>query len=72
MKMLQESQILSELIAATNPKVLEPSEKEKEELRDIEEFKRKGEADRVEVREKLLAKRREAEMLRLARREVEG
>jgi large subunit ribosomal protein MRP49 len=71
-KMLPESQILAELVAATKAEEIAPTEKEVEELREIEEFKRKSQADRDLVREKFLAGRREEEMMRLARREVEG
>ncbi|KAF2470647.1 uncharacterized protein BDR25DRAFT_286772 [Lindgomyces ingoldianus] len=69
-RMIQESQILTALIEATGARVIEATEQEKEEIRDMEEFKERSEKDRQEVREKFLAGRREEELLKLARGEV--
>ncbi|KAF2202086.1 hypothetical protein GQ43DRAFT_392900 [Delitschia confertaspora ATCC 74209] len=71
-KMLPESRILSELISATNAQVIEPTEEELEQMKEIEEFKTKAQADRELVREKFLRARKEEELLRLARGEVDG
>ncbi|KAF2800500.1 hypothetical protein K505DRAFT_320398 [Melanomma pulvis-pyrius CBS 109.77] len=70
LRMAQESEILAQLIARTGATVLKATAEEKEELAEIAEFKERSEKDRVEVREKLEAKRREEEMLRLARGEM--
>lgn len=68
--MIQESEILAQLIARTGATVLKATPEEKEEMAEIEEFKEKSEKDRVEVRDKLNAKRREEELLKLARGEM--
>lgn len=70
LRMAQESEILAQLIARTGATVLKATAEEKEELAEIAEFKERSEKDRVEVREKLEAKRREEEMLKLARGEM--
>ena len=49
---------------------IKPTEEELAEMKEIEEFKERSEADRVLVREKLLKERREAELLKLARGEA--
>ncbi|KAF2730510.1 50S ribosomal protein Mrp49 [Polyplosphaeria fusca] len=69
-KMVNESAILQELIAKTGATVLKPTAEEEEELRDMAEFQGRSEKDRVEVRDKLMAQRREEELLRLARGEI--
>ncbi|ORY18834.1 hypothetical protein BCR34DRAFT_553577 [Clohesyomyces aquaticus] len=69
-RMIAESQILAELIRVTKAEVIEATEQEKEEVREIEEFKERSEADRQLVREKFVAGRREEELLRLARGEI--
>jgi large subunit ribosomal protein MRP49 len=69
-KAVHESTILQELIEKTGAEVLKPTEQEEEELRELAEFKVRSEADRVEVREKLMKQRREEELLRLARGEI--
>ncbi|KAF1851967.1 uncharacterized protein K460DRAFT_362738 [Cucurbitaria berberidis CBS 394.84] len=66
----QESEILDALVARTGAEQIQPTELELQELKEIEEFKERSEKDRVEVREKLLKERREAEMLKLARGEL--
>jgi len=70
LRMVQESEILAQLIARTGATVLKATPEEIEELAEIEEFKERSEKDRVEVRDKLAAKRREEEMLKLARGEM--
>jgi large subunit ribosomal protein MRP49 len=70
LRIVQESEILAQLIARTGATVLKATPEEIEELAEIEEFKERSEKDRVEVREKLAAKRREEEMLKLARGEM--
>jgi large subunit ribosomal protein MRP49 len=70
LRMVQESEILAQLIARTGATVLKATPEEKAELAEIEEFKERSEKDRVEVRDKLAAKRREEEMLKLARGEM--
>jgi large subunit ribosomal protein MRP49 len=70
LRMVQESEILAQLIARTGATVLTATPEEKEELAEIEEFKERSEKDRIEVRDKLAAKRREEEMLKLARGEM--
>lgn len=71
-KSKDESQILELLIAKTGATVIKASPEELAELEEIKEFKAKAEKDRVEVREKLLAERREEELLRMARGEVKA
>jgi large subunit ribosomal protein MRP49 len=66
----QESEILEALCKTVKVQVVEPSEEEKEEMRELEAFKERSEKDRVEVREKLVKERREQELLKLARGEV--
>jgi len=70
LRMIQESEILAQLIARTGATVLKATEQEMEELAEMAVFKEQSEKDRVEVREKLMAQRREAELMRLARGEV--
>jgi large subunit ribosomal protein MRP49 len=70
LRMVQESEILAQVIARTGATVLKATPEEKEELAEIEAFKERSEKDRIEVRDKLAAKRREEEMLRLARGEM--
>ncbi|KAF7676237.1 hypothetical protein GT037_005742 [Alternaria burnsii] len=65
-----ESEILEALVQKTGAQQLEPTEQELAEMKEIEEFKERSEADRVQVRERLLKERREAELLKLARGEV--
>ncbi|KAF2866068.1 hypothetical protein BDV95DRAFT_584825 [Massariosphaeria phaeospora] len=65
-----ESQILEQLIETTGAVVVQPTPQETEELAEIEDFKRRSEKDRVEVREKLMKVRREQELLKMARGEV--
>lgn len=65
-----ESEILDVLIRTIKPQVIEPTEQEKQEMQDAEEFRQRSDADRVIVREKLLKERREQELLKLARGEV--
>ncbi|KAH7117043.1 hypothetical protein B0J11DRAFT_538182 [Dendryphion nanum] len=67
---MPESEILQHLISRTDAVEIEPTERELEELKEVEEFKLKSEADRVEVREKLLKEREEARLLKLARGEI--
>ncbi|CAN9158480.1 unnamed protein product [Alternaria alternata] len=57
-------------VQKTGAQQLEPTEQELAEMKEIEEFKERSEADRVQVRERLLKERREAELLKLARGEV--
>ncbi|KAF2711984.1 hypothetical protein K504DRAFT_464089 [Pleomassaria siparia CBS 279.74] len=70
MRMAQESDILAQLIARTGATVIKATEAELEELAEIEEQKERSEKDRVEVRDKLMAQRREEEMLKMARGEI--
>jgi large subunit ribosomal protein MRP49 len=65
-----ESEILAAVIKATGATVIEATEQEKQEMIEIEEFKVRSERDRVEVRERLVKERREAELLKVARGEV--
>lgn len=65
-----ESEILEALVAQTGAQEIKPTEQELAEMREIAEFKERSEADRVQVRERLLKERREAELLKLARGEV--
>ncbi|KAF1943098.1 hypothetical protein EJ02DRAFT_453621 [Clathrospora elynae] len=65
-----ESEILDALVAKTGAEEIKPTEQELAEMREIAEFKDRSEADRVQVRERLLKERREAELLKLARGEV--
>ena len=65
-----ESEILEALVAKTGAQEIQPTEEELAEMREIAEFKERSEADRVQVRERLLKERREAELLKLARGEV--
>lgn len=66
----QESEILRALIEKTGATELQPTEQEVQEMAELAEQRERSEKDRVEVREKLLKERREAELLRLARGEV--
>ncbi|KAL6710756.1 hypothetical protein ACN47E_007813 [Coniothyrium glycines] len=66
----QPADILEQLVAKTGAQTLEPTEQELEDMQRIKEHKEASNKDRVLVREKLLAVRREAELLRLARGEV--
>jgi large subunit ribosomal protein MRP49 len=66
----QESEILEALCKTVQVQVVEPTEEEKEEMREMEAFRERSEKDRVEVREKLVRERREQELLKLARGEV--
>ncbi|KAJ5028496.1 CI-B8 domain-containing protein [Bipolaris maydis] len=65
-----ESEILEALVAQTGAQEIKPTEQELAEMREIAEFKERSEADRVQVRERLMKERREAELLKLARGEV--
>lgn len=65
-----ENQILEQLVAAVGARELETTEQEKEEQREISEFKGRSEKDRVLMREFLTKQRREAELLKLARGEL--
>ncbi|EUC29103.1 hypothetical protein COCMIDRAFT_87971 [Bipolaris oryzae ATCC 44560] len=65
-----ESEILEALVAQTGAQEIKPTEQELAEMREIAEFKERSEADRIQVRERLLKERREAELLKLARGEV--
>jgi large subunit ribosomal protein MRP49 len=65
-----ESEILEALVEKIGAVEIKPTEQELAEMREIEEFKERSEADRVLVREKLLKERREAELLKLARGEA--
>ena len=65
-----ESEILEALVAKTGAQEIKPSEEELAEMQEIAEFKERSEADRVQVRERLLKERREAELLKLARGEI--
>jgi len=69
MKDLPESQILATLLQTLNITPIEATEQEKAELAEAEDFRERSERDRVLVREKLLAERREEELLRVARGE---
>lgn len=65
-----ESEILEALVEKTGAQEIKPTEEELAEMKEIAEFKERSEADRVQVRERLLKERREAELLKLARGEV--
>jgi large subunit ribosomal protein MRP49 len=65
-----ESEILEALVEKTGAQELKPTEQELAEMKEIEEFKERAEVDRVQVRERLMKERREAELLKLARGEV--
>jgi large subunit ribosomal protein MRP49 len=65
-----ESEILEALVAKTGAQEIKPTEQELAEMQEIAEFKERSEADRVQVRERLLKERKEAELLKLARGEV--
>ncbi|KAI4666620.1 uncharacterized protein J4E79_002659 [Alternaria viburni] len=65
-----ESEILEALVEKIGAVEIKPTEEELAEMKEIEEFKERSEADRVLVREKLLKERREAELLKLARGEA--
>ncbi|KAF2130916.1 hypothetical protein P153DRAFT_395319 [Dothidotthia symphoricarpi CBS 119687] len=65
-----EHEILEAFIAKTGAMEIRPSAQEVQEIAEIKEFKERSDADRVMVREKLLAERREAELLKLARGEL--
>jgi len=69
-KTLTDSEILEKLIEKTGAEMIQATLEELTELQEITEFKIKAEKDRVEVREKLEAQRREEELLRLARGDV--
>jgi large subunit ribosomal protein MRP49 len=69
-RMTHHSEILAQLVSRTNATELQPTEQELLELEEMKEFKAKSEADRTLVREKLNKERREQELLRLARGEV--
>lgn len=64
-----ESEILDALLEKTGAEVIRPTPQEERELQVIKEFKERSQADRVLVLEKLTKKRKEAELLRLARGE---
>lgn len=66
----QESEILDALTRTVGATPIEPTEQEKVEMRELEDFRERSERDRVEVREKLVKERREQELLKLARGEV--
>jgi large subunit ribosomal protein MRP49 len=65
-----QSEILEALVKETGAEELQATEQELAEMQEIKEFKERSEADRVQVRERLLKERREAELLKLARGEV--
>ena len=65
-----QSEILEALVKETGAQELQPTEQELAEMQEIKEFKERSEADRIQVRERLLKERREAELLKLARGEV--
>jgi large subunit ribosomal protein MRP49 len=65
-----QSEILEALVKETGAQELQATEQELAEMREIEDFRLRAEADRVQVRERLLKERREAELLKLARGEV--
>jgi len=65
-----ESEILEALVEKIGAVEIKPTEEELAEMKEIEEFKERSEADRVLVREKLIKERREAELLKLARGEA--
>ncbi|KAF1924672.1 uncharacterized protein M421DRAFT_424559 [Didymella exigua CBS 183.55] len=65
------SEILDALLAALpESRVLRPTPEEEQLMADTAAFKERCEVDRALVKEKLLAERREAELLRLARGEA--
>jgi large subunit ribosomal protein MRP49 len=64
-----ESEILDALIKTLNPEILQPTEHEVELMAEHAAQKEQSERDRVEVREKLVKERREAELLKIARGE---
>ncbi|KAL1792750.1 mitochondrial 54S ribosomal protein mL61 [Alternaria dauci] len=70
MKEQSESEILEALVQKTGALEIKPTEQELAEIKELEEFKERAEADRVLVRENLMKERREAELLKLARGEV--
>ncbi|KAF2829663.1 hypothetical protein CC86DRAFT_367620 [Ophiobolus disseminans] len=65
-----ESEILDALVKAIGATQIEPTEQEKQEMAELEDFKERSEVDRVLVREKLLKERREQELLKMARGEM--
>jgi large subunit ribosomal protein MRP49 len=65
-----DSEILEALVEKIGAQEIKPTEQELAEMKEIAEFKERAEADRVQVRERLLKERREAELLKLARGEV--
>lgn len=62
--------ILEAFIAKTGAEVVPPTELELEQLREVEEQKKRSEKDRAQVLEHLTKERRERELLNLARGEA--
>ncbi|KAF1978237.1 hypothetical protein BU23DRAFT_587197 [Bimuria novae-zelandiae CBS 107.79] len=69
-KTLHESEILDLLVEKTGAVVLRTPPEEAQEMEEFKEFEVRAEKDRIEVRERLLRERREAQLLKLARGEV--
>ncbi|KAL5118932.1 hypothetical protein ACEQ8H_003061 [Pleosporales sp. CAS-2024a] len=70
MRNLNEEEILEALVKTVGGTAIEPTEEEREQLRDLAARKEVSDKDRAEVREKLVKERREQELLRLARGEM--
>lgn len=66
----QEGEILEALLKSTGAEEIQPTPQELQEMQELADFKERSEKDRIEVREKLLKERREAELLKLARGEI--
>ncbi|KAH7382162.1 CI-B8 domain-containing protein [Pyrenochaeta sp. MPI-SDFR-AT-0127] len=66
----QENEILDALLKSTGAEEIKPTPQELQEMQELADFKERSEKDRIEVREKLLKERREAELLKLARGEI--
>lgn len=67
-----QSEILAELLAATEGKEVVPTEEERAQMAELEAQRQRSDYDRAEVRKVLVAKRREQEILEQARKSVEA
>ena len=69
-KMLNESAILDQLIEKTQATIIESTKEELEQMEDFAQQRERSEKSRVEVRDRLMKKRREQQLLKLARGEA--
>jgi large subunit ribosomal protein MRP49 len=70
MKHRNENEILEELLALTKGEVVQPSQEEQAQLRELEEVRVRSEADRVRQAAVVAAKKRQADILAAARQSV--